>query len=80
MKFTITKASMQYVDEKIEKVEVHFEAREQDYSVTINGYFVFTKEEFEGKSFSELIEEIKSKLTKRILNPMDIDVVEDPVE
>ncbi len=66
---TISSINIRYKNNDVDLAEIHFSSREEDYSVTTNGYFHFTKEEFEGKSVRELVEMIKEKHVERIINP-----------
>ena len=63
--------NIKYDGNKVDSAEVHFSMREVNYSVSTSGYYVFTKEEFEGKTVDQLIEQIKEKHVERILNPFD---------
>lgn len=74
---TISSINIKYKNNEVDLAEIHFSSREEDYSITTNGYFNFTKEEFEGKSVKELVELIKSKHVERIVNPFVPDETED---
>lgn len=68
---TVSSMNIKYDGNKVDSAEIHFTMREEDYSVNTSGYYIFTKEEFEGKTVDQLIEQIKEKHVERILNPFD---------
>ncbi|WP_117161348.1 hypothetical protein [Paraliobacillus sp. X-1268] len=68
MNITITNVSMSYVDGAVDSVKVHFQGRDEERTINVNGYIPLTAEQYAGNEAPSALEglvrqEVATKIT-----------------
>ena len=67
MNIQITSVNMRYADGTIDNVQVHFNGRDEERTISVNGYIPLTAEEYEGNEAISTLEGIvRQKVAERI--------------
>lgn len=67
MNIQITSVNMRYADGTIDNVQVHFNGRDEERTISVNGYIPLTAEEYEGNEAISALEGIvRQKVAERI--------------
>ena len=63
----ITSVNMRYKDGIIDNIQVHFTGRDEERTISVNGYIPLTAEEYEGNEAISALEGIvRQKVAERI--------------
>lgn len=83
MNVQITRVSMNYAGGAIESVQVHFNGRDEERTINVNGYIPLTAEEYQGNEGVASLEQlVREEVSKKIMElPGEEEVVaEEPAE
>lgn len=67
MKFEIRSVNLEYADGEVVNIKINYSARNEIRSISANGFYDLTKEEYEANLS---VEELESKAKQHIMNEL----------